>query len=431
MKLFKVLVAALVMVGMAMPVIAEDRLKLSGEMRTRAFTTDYSADGLATDNSHPAWANQRLRVAGTIAVAEGVSVSFRTDITEGTDWGDSSTFQATAGNPERTNGAGHARSGSQQQWDRAYMDLTSGMFHLRAGQQYVGTGGTWAVDTQDSGLLLNIKTGVPITLFGIIDKDGPTNGGSANRTKQDTFLYGGYLAPKGDSYSAKIIAAGMSGPDSYTPYLLGLSGSTDFGPVKFFGEFDYFTGDADSNTDAFGTQLFLDGSMAATDALTVGAQIFYALGDNDDKQFFRLGNGFNGWDPIMDVGTSLSNEEIVLGAALQPLAAAGFTQYDGNPMDFTGASAGVISPRLYGNFKLSDDMSFGLSGAYLTVEDDSNVDVEEWAFAAGYVYKFLPNTSFQLQAQYVTGTVSKVDRQNINDVDFNAFSAGTGLFVSF
>ncbi|MGW8313910.1 MAG: porin [Desulfuromonadales bacterium] len=425
MKLFKVLVAALVMVGMAMPVIAEDRLKLSGEMRTRAFTTDYSADGVASDNNHDVWANQRLRVAGTIAVAEGVSISFRTDITEGTNWGDSSTFGAGPGNPERTNGSGHARSGSQQQWDRAYMDLTTGMFHLRAGQQYVGTGGTWAVDTQDSGLLLNIKTSVPITLFGIVDRDG------GSKSAQDSFLYGGYLAPKGDSYSAKIIAAGYHGPDSLTPYLLGVSGSTDFGPVKVFGEFDYFTGDHDSNTDAFGTQLFLDGSMAVTDALTVGLQGFYALGDNDDQQYVRLGNGFNGWDPIMDVGTSLSNEEIVLGAAFQPLAAAGFTSFDGNPMDFTGASAGVMSPRLYGNFKLSDDMSFGLSGAYLTVEDDSIVDVEEWAFAAGYVYKFLPNTSFQLQAQYVTGTVSKVDRQNINDVDFNAFSAGTGLFVSF
>ncbi len=62
-----------------------------------------------------------------------------------------------------------ARSGSQQQWDRAHLDVTKGMFHLRAGQHYFGTGGTWAVDTQDSGLALDIKTAVPVTVYFIVD----------------------------------------------------------------------------------------------------------------------------------------------------------------------------------------------------------------------------------------------------------------------
>ena len=151
MKLLKVLVAVLVMAAMAVPVIAEDRLQLSGEMRVRSFYTDRTLT--VTCQWYDTWANQRLRIAGNIAVAEGVSVTFRTDITEGTNWGDSSSFGDGPGNPERTNGFGHARSGSQQQWDRAHMDLTKGMFHLRAGQQYIGTGGTWAIDTQDSGLV--------------------------------------------------------------------------------------------------------------------------------------------------------------------------------------------------------------------------------------------------------------------------------------
>ncbi len=40
MKLLKVLVAALVMAAMVAPAFAEDRLSLSGEMRTRGFHTD-------------------------------------------------------------------------------------------------------------------------------------------------------------------------------------------------------------------------------------------------------------------------------------------------------------------------------------------------------------------------------------------------------
>src|SRR5210317_2214868 len=90
MKLIKALVVMLVAVGMILHAvaIAEDRLSLSGEMRVRAFHVDVdSADNTET------WANQRLRIAGKIAVAEGVSVHFRTDITEGTNWGNGSAFQ--------------------------------------------------------------------------------------------------------------------------------------------------------------------------------------------------------------------------------------------------------------------------------------------------------------------------------------------------
>jgi hypothetical protein len=418
MKLFKVLVAALVMVGMALPVIAEDRLQLSGEMRTRAFYTNYDIDD-APDFGTQTWANQRLRIAGKIAVAEGVSVTFRTDITEGTNWGDSSTFFSGANNPERSNGFGHARSGSQQQWDRAHMDLTKGMFHLRAGQQFVGTGGTWAIDTQDSGLALDIKTSVPVNVFFIVDKDG------ASKDIEDSFLFGGSLSPKGDNFSAKIFGAGYhdddggSGLGNEEVYLLGLQGSTNLSAVKLFGEFDYFTGDVNNDVDAFGAQLFLDASVAATDALTVGGQFYYADGDDEDVQYVRLGNGFNGWDPIMDVGTSLSNEEITLGQLMG---------IDGNPFDFTGESAGVIGGRLYGNFKLSDTLSFGASAAYLTVQEDKNIDVDEMVLAGGMVYKVLDNTSFQLQLQYQDGTVKDTP---VGDIDFDAVTAGTGLFVTF
>ncbi len=406
MKLLKVLVAVLVMAAMAVPVIAEDRLSLSGEMRVRAGHIDGDFDG-DTDDSTDTWANQRLRIAGKIAVAEGVSVTFRTDITEGTNWGDSSNFQnglSGAIGPIRTNGFGHARSGAQQQWDRAHLDITKGIFHLRAGQQYVGTGGTFAVDTQDSGLSLDIAAGLPVNVFMIVDKDG----GSTD--VQDSFLYGASVKLK----PVKVFAAGYNDFDEDV-YLLGASGSFDLGAIKLFAEADFFDGDASATQEAFGLQMILDASLAASDAATVGAQFFYAMGDDEDVQYVRLGNGFNGYDPIMDVGTSLSNEEIGLG----------------NPFDWTGDDAGVIGARLYGNVKASDALKFGVSLAYLTVEEDSVTDADIMALAAGMVYTILPNTTFQLQLQYTDGSYDKESGVTVANGDFDVFAAATGLFVKF
>ena len=215
MKLFKALVALLVVAGLVVPAvaIAEDRLSLSGEMRVRAFHEDFdSADSTET------WANQRLRIAGKLAVAEGVSVTFRTDITEGTNWGDHSGFGGGPGNPERSNGFGSGRGGSQQQWDRAHLDLTMNGYHLRAGQLYFGTFGTFAIDTQDNGLVFDFNPGMKVEAFFIVDRNNdsaygwtyPTDGDKAPGpilstadNKHDGFLYGAGIQPKGDNWSSR------------------------------------------------------------------------------------------------------------------------------------------------------------------------------------------------------------------------------------
>jgi len=417
MKLLKALVVMLVAAALIVPAVsfAEDRLSLSGQMRTRAFHKDYSFDKLDNDGTDT-YANQRLRIAGKIAVAEGVSVTFRTDITEGTNWGDSSDFQNgldEAIGPIRTNGFGHGRSGAQQQWDRAHLDITKGNFHLRAGQQYVGSGGTWAVDTQDSGLALDLGEGAPVKLFVIVDDDG----GSINAT--DAFLFGGFGNLKGDNFKSRIILSGYNDGAEQEVYLVGVNGTLNLDAIKLMGELDFFTGDADdaAGVDAFGTQLLVDASLALSDTFTLGAQLFYAMGDDEDQQYVRLGNGFNGWDPIYDVGTNLSNEEIVFG----------------NPFDFTGQSAGVVGGRLYTNVKLSDSLSLGASAAYVQEEEDKLVEADGYALAAGLKYAILENTSIQMQLQYEDFDVTEVGQNGAADVDggYDAFRAGTGIFVNF
>jgi hypothetical protein len=436
MKMLKVALVVLVMAAMVTPVIAEDRLSLNGEMRVRGWHLDPDFDG-DTDDSTDTYGDQRLRIGGKIAVAEGVSITFRTDVTE-SKWG------TTGGG----NGFGSGRSGATQQWDRAHMDLTfSNGVHLRAGQQFVGTFGTQAVDSQDNGLRLDFNPGVKVSGFFIVDNNNGDN--------SDTLLSGLIVAPEGDNFKSKIFVANQSKgayvggkfndvldvlglEDDFTinsanesVYLIGASASTTLGPINFFGEVDFFTGDSFEITevatgdseelDATGTQVFLDGSIAASDAFTVGGQFFYAAGDDEDIQYTGLGNGFNGWDPVNDVGTSLSNEQIDLTD--QGL--------NNNPFDWTNLNAGSISGRLYGNFKASDDLSIGASAAYLTVEEDAIIDADAYVLAAGMVYSLLENTTFQLQVQYTDGDIDELAGLEVREGGFDVFSAGTGLFVKF
>jgi hypothetical protein len=442
MRLMKVLMAVLLLAAMAVPAIAEDRLQLSGEMRVRAFYVDTDNDWDAPgDDSTDTLANQRLRIAGKIAVAEGVSVTFRTDITEGTNWGDHSSFGGGPGNPERSNGFGSGRGGSQQQWDRAHMDIVKNGMHLRAGQLYFGTGGTFALDTQDNGLVFDFNPGVKVEAFFIQDRDNntakgyyldPKTGVAFNPTSEnehDGFLSGLGVSPKGDNWSAKLYLANQNSVlnQDENVYAGIASVNLKLDAINLFAELDYFDGDYNDTVDAFGTQLFLDASMAATDAVKVGAQFYYAMGDDEDYQYVILGNGFNGWDPVFDVGTSLSNEEVVLGNPFN--FSSQFVSLNlGAPIN---TSAGVIGGRLYSSFKVSDALTLGASAAYLTVEEDAIVDMDVVLLAGGLVYTILPNTTFQVQAQYADGSIDSILDVNVSDGDFDAVKVGTGLFVTF
>ena len=408
MKLLKALVVALVMVAMAVPVIAEDRLSLGGQMRVRGWHTDFDA----ADNTQT-WADQRLRVGGKIAVAEGVSITFRTDITE-SNWG------TTGGG----NGFGSGRSGAAQQWDRAHIDLTKGNFHLRAGQQYKAYGKTYALDTQDNGISVDYKFGdTPFNAFFILNDDN----GSKNAS--DAFLVGAQVSPKFGDVATNLFVGNMTDGSEENVTLVGANVTIPLGGVKLVAELDFFTGDsATADVDAMGTQLFLDASMPMSDAFTLGGQIYYAAGDDEDVQYTGIGNRFGGWDPVYDVGTSLSNEQITFGRVFN---VAEIAQKEGASIALT--SAGVVGARLYTSYKASDALSLGASIAYGESEEDEIADVEVLALAAGLVYKVMANTSFQVQLQYTDGTLNETATVLVGegDQDFDSFRMGTGLFVNF
>ncbi len=334
MKLLKIMVAALLLAAMVTPAIAEDRLSLSGEMRVRGWHTDYTdGDIKPVGNNTSTWGDQRLRIGGKIAVAEGVSVTFRFDITE-SNWG-------TTGNG---NGFGSGRSGfdGSNQWDRAHLDLVKGNFHLRAGQFLQVYSVTDSIDAQDNGLSADYKLGNgSINAFFQVDDDG------GSRQVQDTFLYGAKYSGKFDNFGLDVFGGGWKGDDGFDVMMAGVNATLNLDAFKLVGAVDMFGGDHDNDTDAMGTQAMLDASFAFSEKFTLGGQLYYAKGDDEDVQYTRLGNGFNGWDPIMDIGTNLSNEQIVFGS---PFNMASFGGGEAQA-ELDVASLGSMGARVYTSSK--------------------------------------------------------------------------------
>jgi hypothetical protein len=390
MNKFVSFLIVLLAIAVATPVLAEQRLSLGGEMRVRGWHTDIDANDYTST-----FADQRLRIAGKMSVAEGVSVTFRLDATESA-WGSQPGF----------GGGRLVNDDTSMQWDRAHLDLEKGMFHLRAGQQWVGFGRS-GFDAQDSGLLLNIKAPVAVSLFYMLDKN---NGGP---TSTDAIYYGLQVGHKLDSYAANVFFAAQDDNNlGNEVYVIGGTFATTIADsVKLYTELEYFTGDHTATVDAYGLQAIVEASAAVADNVTVGGQFFYAMGDDEDFQYIRVGNGFNGWDPIFSLGTGLENEAIENG--------------DG-PYRIFGNGAGLYAGRLFGSIKATDEISFAASVFY-GVADEKDVALYKngYAFGAGMSYAFMKNTKLGVQLQY-----EDFSKENAAD-DYKAFKAGTGLFVSF
>jgi hypothetical protein len=409
------MIVLLTIAAMAAPAFAEDRLSLNGQMRVRGWRLDNGQDVNT-------YADQRLRIGGKFSVAEGVSVTFRTDVTERT-WG--------AGGSEF--GSGRLPQDGQQ-WDRAHLDLTMDNVHLRAGQQLVTFGLGETMNSQDAGFRFDINGPVTISAFWMLDDQRNVAGTKAgfeidqqtgvvvprlatpDNDNADSYFFGANVGHKTDMYSGNFFVGGETKAISADEkaFLIGADFATKLNVVNLKAELDFFTGDATATADSMGTQAFVDASMAATDVITVGGQLYYALAaGNNEVQYQYIGNDFDGYDPIWDLGTSLSNEQMPLG----------------RPFDFTGDNAGVIGGRLYANMKATDSVKVAASVAYLTPEDDNmtkgNSDIKSNLMVGGAVtYAVMANTSLQAQAQY---TATDLHQGSTDD----NFDIGVGLYVNF
>lgn len=386
-KFVKVMVALLAIAVFAAPAMAEDRLGLSGQMRVLYNYTDDGGDNTKS------FLSQRLRVGGKFSIAEGVSITFRTDWTE-SNWGSGNTY-----------GSGRMANDSNGnlQWDRAHIDLDFDAFSLRAGQQYVEFGKMVTISSQSNGFKTTIKGAVPVTLFWMLTDDNGSNTDTA-----DDYLFGGNVAHKTDMYAANVFFGGQKNNVEEEVYVIGVDTVFNLDALKLTAEIDYFTGDASADMDAVGLQGMVDAAFAASEAVTVGGQVYYAQGaDADEVQYEVLGNDFGYWDPFNAIGVGLDNVKEVGPRPFQAL----------------GANAGIIAVRGYTMAKLNDATTLGASIAYAEPEDDDMTDADSGLFlAAGVAYKVMANTSFRAQVAY-----EDVDESGVDEV----LKLHTGLFVNF
>ena len=389
-KFLKIMIVLLTIAAVATPVLAEDRLTLGGQMRVRgAYLDNYISDGEQQDGSMFDF-DQRLRVGGKLSIADGVSITFRTDFSEG-DWG---------------NDNGYGRFDTIKDMDRAHIDLDGDMYHLRIGTQNWFWGKT--LDIQETGATFTIKSAMPIDImYALIDDNQPD---------ADAHLYAARVGHSMDNYSASLIVGGYNGGATDEASYNLFAGTLDYNldAIKIMAELDFFTGDYTEDVDAVGTQGYVDVSLAASEAMTVGGAFYYAMGaDDDEYQLTYLGNNFNVWDPLNHGPMQNYN----LQAIKRPYDFFGFAESDGY------AGAGVMALQGYVGFQANDDLALTGSLAYAEPEDDDNTGVDSALIInVGADYQLMANTDIVAQAQYIDPDAPGADALT---------SVGTALRVNF
>jgi hypothetical protein len=448
MKLLKVLVAALLLAAMVVPAIAEDRMKLSGEMRVRGYLydTDYSdVDG--TDEKG-GWNDSRLRVGGDIAVAEGVSVHFRFDAVESGE--NSSDATAFGFNPQSAVATQYSQRRGDIQFDKAYLQVVKNGFTLMAGQLYFGGMGYTGKMTDVVGPgFIGKYDGLTVNFVKRRDKN--TGNNSFAKTSSvygngDATLLSAKYDFKGEGFSVTpMLAYNYDQRDDfdYNVFGAGLAGSTTIGPVAIKGEFNYFKGsdissdlpgtwvtsqygitDSDYAIDFFqedgkGAQLYLDGSMNATDTVKVGVMGFYADGQTSKYQITNMNQDGNVQYAFADYhpesygtwSTDFVDEFVDI--------------YD--PM---GVSAGVIAGQLYADIKATEEIGLQFAGMYFTNQEDKYIDYDGYTLNAGITYALAANTVLSLHANYVKYNVDEIFDTNV-DVKTDTFQSIAGIQVKF
>lgn len=411
-RILKVMVVLLAITAMVAPsVFAEDRLSLAGEMRVRGMFYQYD-DG-TNDRSH-AWNDQRLRIGGKIAVAEGVSVNFRFDATESDEnssdavaWGGSSSSYA----------GGSAYQYSQRrgdiQFDKAYLQIVKNGYTLMAGQMYFGGFGIGKqLDVVGAGFTVK-KAGLTLSHVKRMDKNAGKNGFGGTTGYDDMSLTAAKYDIKGDGFSVTpMVSYNVRQSTDVERLGLGVYATVNLNAIAIKGELDYFNGENAAAADEKGIQLYLDGSMAVSDTVKVGLIGLYAQGqDGGDVQVTNNNNDgtvdwtFAEWHPE---NYGYYSTEFV---------------NDFDTFDPSGSGAGVLGAVVYSDVKVSDDLGMKFSAGYLETEDDGIYDLSGYILNAGASYAVATNTALNTQINYTAMDDAGTDKDQLAVI--------SGLHVKF
>jgi hypothetical protein len=378
----KKLLVVLMVLALAAPVaMADDTLDVSGTMRARAWSKTNS-DYTDADTSDLAYWDQRFRMQGVITPADGVKGVFRIDLAEDT-WGSDNWEGSRYG------------SGSELQVDRAYLDVTKGMVNVKAGQQYMGLGSSYAYDNNQTGLQISLTTPVVVRFgYAKIDENGDTHDEDAADDVDQYFIDLGY---KSKAFSVNAYYAMQTDGDEATqqePNLMGVLAVFDIGPVNLVTELDLFGGSSGpdgASVDYTGLQFIANASMKFSDAATAGLVLIYSNGEDeaDEEKITRFPNAFFGSMYFSDLGAFHTD--------IAPLG-------DDDVFDPASTNAGAMGASIYGNFTVMQGLTLSGQFAYLTGAEDGTNEGDK--FSNGHVanvsvsYALAPNTT--LAAVYLT-----------------------------
>jgi hypothetical protein len=356
----KLLVVLMVLALAAPFAMADDTLDISGTMRARAWSktnSDYSD----ADTSDLQYWDQRFRMQGVITPADGVKGVFRIDLAEDT-WGSDNWEGSRYG------------SGSELQVDRAYLDVTKGMVNIKAGQQYMGLGSSYAYDNNQTGLQISLTTPVTVRFgYAKITESGANHDETGFDDTDQYFIDVGY---KSKAFSINGFYAMQTDGNDTTqnePNLIGVLGVFNIGPVNVVSEIDLFGGSYGpdgASTDYTGLQFIANASMKFSDAVTAGAVLIYSDGEDDasEEKITRFPNAFFGSMYFSDLGAFHTD--------IAPLG-------DDDVFDPASTNAGAMGGSLYGMFTVMEGLTLSAQYAYLTGSEDGTTEGDK--FSSGMV----------------------------------------------
>lgn len=388
-KLFILILTAACTFMFASGSFAEDRLSLTGEFRIMAWMQEgYTGRDAQSfnDNDELEYIQQRFRTMATVKIADDVKVVTRFDIGEG-DWGEE--YRGVIVRP-----SGGARNASKIDFDRAFVVIDKEMWSLTAGQQFIGLGILQVLDSQVVGLkgVLKFDPASVSLIYAKVDEGASLSDDGA--PNEDLDLYAINVSMDFDNVACNLFAVTFNddSPADDAPVAIGVHAKTSLGAINLTGEVAAWFGDTMKNgpkQDYDGVQVYVGADTNLSDALKVGAELFYAQGaDSGDLQMTTFAD-FGDFDPL-SINTDLKGfiSPASLGSA-------------GSIFDFTGDMAGVQGITIFADFACMEGMNIGGKIGYFQPEEDDNTNVDNALSLNAYIsYMIATNSKLSLTYFY-------------------------------
>ncbi len=383
MKKFFILALALTFVaGFA---YAEDaKYSLSGQYRWEMY--QFTNEGFVDEDANKReYADQRFRLQMNFMPADGVQAVLRGDYAE-----------AAWGNIGYRPDPGH----DTIMIDKAYVELTKGMFTLKTGLYGHGGFGN-AMSTDFQGTTATVTGNFePVSVKAIwmkLDEGTSTADIEDGDPTEDTTMMGAEVTFAAEAFSAGgFYATKQDKAAEDTQNVLGVHGKFSLGKIGIWAEVDLYSGDDGADTDYTGTNFAANAQMGVNEQLTVGLDLFYAMGTDDDDKA-QLSSLLDDWGYV-------------------PLDHGPFKWIQGTGINVheIEANAGSQGLNVYGTFMAMEELAIFANVGYVMPQledpDDNDVYVSNYTvFSVGASYTFLPGSSFNLKYENTSVSGEEID----------------------